>query len=247
MSNEKKHIPRRTVDERLAHIAFIMDGNGRWAKKRGMVREFGHRAGAETFRRVSTYCRDIGIKAVTVYVLSTENITKRPEREVSALMDLLRRYLDEAQKDAHKNKIAFRFPGDRSALPRDIAEMMDRVEKESEVYSSMHILNMCINYGGRADILGAVNRLIASGEKCITEEMLTNALTTLPTPPDLIVRTGGDVRVSNFLLWDCAYSEFYFTDILWPDLDEKAIDDAIEDFYSRQRRYGSAPAEGVNG
>lgn len=235
------HTPKRMADENLRHIAFIMDGNGRWAQKRGLPREFGHRQGAETFRTVSTYCRDIGIKAVTVYVLSTENLTKRPEREVNALMELLRKYLDEAKRDADKNKSWFRFPGDRSVLPEDIAVRMNEVESITSVYKDNHILNMCINYGGRADITAAVNSLIAQGKTSVTEADISGCLSTQCGigDPDLIVRTGGDIRISNFLLWDNAYSELYFTPTLWPDMNEESVDEAVEEFYRRNRRFGA--------
>lgn len=240
MADSVQRQPRRFVDEKLSHIAFIMDGNGRWAKRQGLPRELGHRAGAETFRRVTTYCRDIGMKAVTVYVLSTENILRRPKREVDALMQLLRRYLREAYDDAEKNRISFRFPGERGVLPADISGMMDEVEAVTAVYSPLHVLNLAINYGGRADITAAVNRLLASGAKNVTEDDITAALTTFNSPPpDLIVRTGGELRLSNFLLWDSAYSELYFTDTLWPDMTEDSVDDAVEAFYARQRRYGA--------
>ena len=234
------HTPKITVDDRLRHIAFIMDGNGRWATKRGLIREMGHKKGAETFRSVTSYCHDIGIKAVTVYVLSTENLIKRPEKELSALMDLLRRYLREAIDDCDKNGICFRFPGDRSALPEDIISLMNETERITLKYKDDYVLNLCINYGGQKDIIQAVNRLIAKGEKEITEEKLAHELTTSFTSyPELIVRTGGDIRLSNFLLWECAYSELYFTDTLWPDMNEDEVDKAIESFYSRQRRYGA--------
>ncbi len=218
-----------------------MDGNGRWAQKRGLPREFGHKQGAETFRKVSTYCRDIGIKAVTVYVLSTENLTRRPEHEVSALMELLDRYLDEAKRDAEKNRSWFRFPGDRSALPSYIADKMTEVENITSVYRDNHILNLCINYGGRADIVNAVNSLMAQGKTSLTEDDISRSLSSQcgVGDPDLIVRTGGDIRVSNFLLWDSAYSEFLFTSTLWPDMNEDEVDAAVEEYYRRNRRFGA--------
>jgi len=228
----------------LKHIAFIMDGNGRWATKRGMPREFGHKNGVETYRRVSTYCRDIGIKELTVYALSTENIVKRPKHEIAALMELIKRYLDEAERDCDKNKSAFRVPGDKSGLPKDVVDKMDRVEKITEKYSSNHILNVCVNYGGRADIVNAVNKLIAQGKKEISEEDINKNLTTYSEyPPDLIVRTGGETRISNFLLWDCAYSEFVFLDTLWPDMTEKDVDEAINQFNGRSRRFGAVESK----
>lgn len=239
MFTHKKKSPAPVITgDRLRHIAFIMDGNGRWAKKRGMPREYGHKAGAETFRRITGYCKDIGIKIITVYAFSTEN-WKRPIHEVDTIMSLLLLYIDEAIKDADKNRIRFIFIGDRSAFSEIIKTQMNKLEAVTEKYNNDYILNMAINYGGRDDIVHAVNSLIASGKKSVTEDDITGSLYTKDTPPpDLIIRTANERRLSNFLLWQAAYSELYFTETLWPDLSDRDIDEAVADFYSRIRRYG---------
>ena len=206
------------VDEKLKHIAFIMDGNGRWAKQRGMPREYGHGVGAKVFRRVIRYCGDIGITAVTVYSFSTEN-WKRPQKEVKTIMRLFQTYLKDAEKEAMEYDIRLCFLGDKSAFPEDMRRKMEQLESETRHHRL--ILNVAINYGGRDDIVYAVNRLIAEGKTHVTEEDITSHLyTSHCPPPDLIVRTGAEMRLSNFLLWQAAYSELYFTDVLWPDFTE---------------------------
>lgn len=235
---KKKHPALPPADDRLRHIAFIMDGNGRWAQKRGMPREYGHKAGAETFRRITGYCKKIGIKIITVYAFSTEN-WKRPKNEVDAIIALLLRYIDEAIRDADKNHIRFIFIGDRAPFGEHIKNRMNRLEEITEKYGGDYILNMAINYGGRDDIVHAVNSLISSGAVSVTEDDITANLYTKNTPPpDLIIRTANERRLSNFLLWQAAYSELYFTETLWPDLSERDIDTAVEDYYSRIRRFG---------
>lgn len=224
------------VDERLQHIAFIMDGNGRWAKKRGMPREFGHTQGAKVFKKITDYCGDIGINTVTVYAFSTEN-WKRPKSEVDALMNLFFDYIQEALDVMVKKDVCIRFIGDKTPLSDKMKEMMAKVEEGSR-NNSRH-LNIAINYGGKDEIVHAVNTAIASGKTRLTEEDIErNLYTSNCAMPDLIFRTAGEQRLSNFLLWQSAYSEFYFTDTLWPDLTTADIDRAVEDFYSRQRRYG---------
>ena len=224
------------VDERLQHIAFIMDGNGRWAKKRGMPREFGHTVGAKTFEKVVRYCGDIGIRVVTVYAFSTEN-WRRPQNEVQAIMGIFREYLDRAQKKAEEYNIHTVFLGDKSIFPEEVRVRMERLEQETAHYPLT--LNIAINYGGRDEIVHAVNTLIAQGKTEITEDDITaNLYTAHCPPPDLIVRTGSEQRLSNFLLWQAAYAEFYFCDTLWPDMDEAAVDAAVEAFYARKRRFG---------
>ena len=223
-------------DERLTHIAFIMDGNGRWAKKRGMPREYGHKVGAKVFKEVIQYCKDIGIKYVTVYAFSTEN-WKRSEREVSAIMKLLDEYIKEAEGSADGGELRVRFLGDLSRLPKELETEALRLERITE--GCPRTVNIALNYGGRAEIVEAVNKLISSGVKTITEDILTSALYTAGMPdPDLIVRTGGEFRLSNFLMWQSAYSELYFTDTLWPDMKSEDIDRAVAEFYCRTRRYG---------
>ncbi len=220
------------IDEKLKHIAFIMDGNGRWATKRGMPREFGHKRGVEVFKEITEYCHKIGVQCVTVYAFSTEN-WKRPKREVEAIMRLLDEYLDKTSRE----DVRVCFLGDKSRLDPAITAKILRVEAETKAGRST--LNVALNYGSRAEITQAVNRLLASGKAEITEEDISGALYTGSCPdPDLIVRTGGDLRISNFLLWQVAYSELYFTDTLWPDMTEADVDKAIEDFYKRKRRFG---------
>ncbi len=224
------------VDERLQHIACIMDGNGRWAERRGMPRRFGHRYGAEAFKRIVRYCGDIGIKYVTVYAFSTENWA-RPDKEVKSIMNLLDKYLDECEKSVIDYDIRMKFIGDISRLDPRLAEKARRLELMSR--DNKLTLCLAINYGGKDEIVNACNKLIASGKSNITADDIVSELYTSGIPdPDLIVRTAGEMRLSNFLMWQSAYSEFYFTDTLWPDMTSKDIDKAVEEFYSRQRRYG---------
>jgi undecaprenyl diphosphate synthase len=224
------------VDERLQHIAFIMDGNGRWAERRGMPRRFGHRYGAEAFRRVVRYCGDIGIKYVTVYAFSTENWS-RPEKEVQSIMKLLDKYLDECAKSVEEYDIRMKFIGDITRLAPELAEKAKKLEEISK--DNKLTLCLAINYGGKDEIVNACNKLIASGKSNITADDIASELYTAEIPdPDLIVRTAGEMRLSNFLMWQSAYSEFYFTDTLWPDMTSGDIDKAVEAFYNRQRRYG---------
>lgn len=220
----------------IKHIAFIMDGNGRWAKKRGMPREFGHRQGAEVFRKIMRRCCELGIEAATFYVFSTEN-WKRPEKEVNAILELLDKYLDECEKEVMKNDVRFLFLGDLSVFSQSIRDKIEYIEKVSE--HNTYIANLALNYGGRDDIVHAVNTLISSGAESVTEEDITSELYTKDSPPlDLIVRTGGDLRLSNFLLWQAAYAEFYFTDKLWPELTADDVDTFVENFTGRNRRFG---------
>lgn len=222
-----------TVDSRLSHIAFIMDGNGRWAKKRGMPRKLGHRQGAIAFEKIVKECERVGIKTVTVYAFSTEN-RQRPKEEIDAIINLLSVYIDKAEKE--KN-IRFIFLGDKSILDKNLSERMTRLEENTA--NRPLTLNIAFNYGGRDEIVRACNELICNGKKDITEEDISSHLYTNKSPdPDLIVRTAGEYRLSNFLLWQCAYSEFYFTETLWPDFDEKELHKAIEDFYKRKRNFG---------
>ena len=224
------------VDENFRHIAFIMDGNGRWAKKRGMPREYGHRAGAETFRKICAYCREVGFETVTVYAFSTEN-WKRPQHEVDAIMSLLDNFLDELMREHEKYGNRVRFIGDTSVFPRDLRDKIAYAESINP--NSDLTVNIALNYGGRAELANAFNRLAAEGKTSVTEADIAGALYTRESrDPDMIVRTGGDLRISNFLLWQAAYAELYFTDKLWPDLTTRDVDDMIRDFYTRKRRYG---------
>ena len=227
---------RLLVDDRLKHIAFIMDGNGRWAQNRGLPREAGHKEGSEAFRRVVEHCAEIGIKIITVYAFSTEN-WKRPPQEIAAIMKLLDSYLTDGAKELSKKGVRFRVIGDKSKLSPLLVKKIERVEEQTK--NNPLILNFALNYGGRAEIVAAVNKLIESGKKEITEQDISNALYTYDcVDPDLIIRSGGDVRISNFLIWQSAYSELCFIDTLWPDMTNDDIDSAVRAFYTKQRRYG---------
>ena len=224
------------VDERLRHIAFIMDGNGRWAQSKGMPRQYGHSIGAETFRHISLYCRDIGVRYVTVYAFSTEN-WKRPPEEVQAIIDILENYIDQHDKQIQDSGIHIRFIGNLSVFSREMQEKMARVDRETAHHP--FCLNIAINYGGREEIVHACSALIRQGKQDICEADIAAHLYTADCPdPDLIVRTGGDLRTSNFLIWQSAYAEYHFTDVLWPDFGESDVDAAVAAFYSRKRRFG---------
>jgi len=232
-------------EERLpVHIGIIMDGNGRWAKKRGLPRSAGHSKGAAVFKTVSRYCRDRGIKFLTVYAFSTEN-WKRSEQEVNGIMDLLREYLKDV-KNYTKDNIRVCFIGDRTPLDDDIKALMEETERTSENYSAM-TLNIAINYGGLPEIANAA-RLCAqkavageiSPQEITCEEIKKHLYTANQPDPDLIIRTGGEFRLSNFLTWQSAYSELYFCDVLWPDFKAKHIEQALSEYAGRNRRYGNA-------
>jgi len=236
----------QTIDKEFlpAHIGIIMDGNGRWAKKRGMPRSVGHQKGAAVFKTISRYCRDRGIKYLTVYAFSTEN-WKRSAEEVSGIMNLFREYLKDV-KNYTKENIRVCFIGDRSVLDEDIIKLMEETEETSKDYDSM-TLNIAINYGGIPEITNAVRicaEKVKNGElspEDITEKTIEAQLYTNGQPaPDLIIRTGGEYRLSNFLTWQSAYSELYFCDVLWPDFDKKHIDEALTEFSKRNRRFGNA-------
>ncbi len=224
------------LDERLKHIAIIMDGNGRWATKRGFPREVGHSNGAATFKKIIEYCSEINLQALTVYAFSTEN-WKRPQKEVNSIMKLLERYVGECEKNIDKYDLSVNFIGDISVFNEKLRKRIEELKEKSK--NNKLVLNIAFNYGGRDEIAHAVNTLIKNGRSHITEADLSSALYTSHCPdPDLIIRTGGDFRISNFLLWQAAYAELYFTDVLWPDFDEKELNKAIENFYSRKRRFG---------
>ena len=224
------------VDGRLQHIAFIMDGNGRWAERRGMPRRYGHRYGAEAFRRIVRYCGDIGIKYVTVYAFSTENWA-RPKKEVDSIMKLLDSYLDECEKSMKDYNIRMRFIGDLSRLTPELQAKALRITEASK-NNTLNLI-IALNYGGRDELVCAFNNLLAQGKSNITADDISSEIYTAGIPdPDLIVRTAGEKRLSNFLMWQSAYSELYFTDTLWPDMTSSDVDKAVEEFYNRQRRYG---------
>ncbi|MBE6599501.1 MAG: di-trans,poly-cis-decaprenylcistransferase [Ruminococcaceae bacterium] len=229
----KNEITQLVKDCALRHIAFIMDGNGRWATSRLMPREMGHAAGAKTFKKVALYCRSIGIEHCTVYAFSTEN-WNRPKAEVAAIMKLLDQYLDEGEE--HEN-VSYRFIGDKNGLPTEIAERTRALEAKTA--GRDFILNIALNYGGRAEIVNAVNSLIAEGKTSVTDADIASRLYTAGCPdPDLVVRTGNELRISNFLMWQSAYSELYFSDKMWPDFGTEDVDAAVVEFSRRKRRFG---------
>lgn len=230
-------MPEEVKKPPLQHIAFIMDGNGRWAKAHGLPREAGHKEGAEVFRKIIRYCGNAhNIPIITVYAFSTEN-WKRPKHEVFALMTLLYNYLGTCVEEMMEEGVHFRVIGDKSAFSKKLLKRIDEVEEITR--NNPRLLNVALNYGGRAEIVHAVNNLIAEGKKTITEEDISRAVYTGDcADPDLVVRTSGEIRTSNFLVWQSAYSEYYFTDTLWPDMKHEDVDKAIEAYLSRKRRYG---------
>ena len=230
---DKNRLPR--------HIAIIMDGNGRWAKQRGLPRTAGHKVGAETFRKIALYCKDLGVEYLTVYAFSTEN-WKRPADEVGTIMGLLRQYLLESIDSMERDHVKLRFLGDLSALSPELQELAKRSDEVAQRVDGHFQANICLNYGGRDEILHAARACAAAGEE-ITEENLEKHLYSAGLPdPDLIIRPSGELRLSNFLLWQCAYAEFYFCDTLWPDFDQQALDAAIIDYQKRDRRFGGVKA-----
>ncbi len=232
---KKTNIPYKLYG--MQHIAFIMDGNGRWATRRGMPREYGHKAGAKAFRETVKYCRSIGLKYVTVYALSTENLKLRPKSETGAIMRLLSEYISECEREMDKYNVSFRFPGDTSVFDDDLRERL-RLLTERTADREL-VLNVALNYGSRAELARAFSILAAAGKKKITEEDVDAALYTAGCPdPDLIIRSANEHRLSNFLLWQASYSELYFTDVLWPDFGSAEIDAAIKEYGRRRRRYG---------
>lgn len=224
------------------HIAIIMDGNGRWAKKRGLPRTAGHAAGAEAFRRIANYCRTLGVEYLTVYAFSTEN-WKRSADEVAGIMKLLRRYLEEALRDMEKNRVRFCFFGDLSRLSPELQALCDRAARQSEDYDVQ--VNFCLNYGGRDEIVQAARRFAQDVQAGVhkpeelSEELLSTYLYSAEVPdPELIIRPSGEMRISNFLLWQSAYSEYVFMNVLWPDFSPSDLDQAIEEYHRRNRRFG---------
>lgn len=226
------------------HIAIIMDGNGRWAKERGLPRTAGHAAGAESFRRIANYCRTIGVEYLTVYAFSTEN-WRRSQEEVAGIMKLLQRYLVEALADMDKNRVRFRFFGDLSRLTPELRKLCLDAERRSEEYDVQ--VNFALNYGGRDEIVRAARAFsqeVAEGKRDpeeLTEDLFSRYLYSSGVPdPELIVRPSGEKRISNFLLWQSAYSEYVFMNVLWPDFTPEDLDRAIEEYHRRNRRFGGA-------
>jgi undecaprenyl diphosphate synthase len=219
------------------HIAIIMDGNGRWAKARGLPKIAGHKQGAESVRASIKAAIRNGVEYLTLYAFSSEN-WNRSEEEVSGLMNLLTFYLGKEIASLHKQGVAVRFIGDRSRLSDDIISKINEAEALTQNNTRLH-LQIALSYGGRQEILHAVNQLLASGKTEVTEEELAAVLYTQGIPdPDLLIRTSGEQRISNFLLWQMAYTEFYFTESFWPDFNEEAFDRALDSFKARERRYG---------
>ena len=227
------------------HIAIILDGNGRWAKKRGLPRTAGHAVGSETFRKIATYCKNIGVEYLTVYAFSTEN-WNRPEEEVGTIMKLLGKYLNEAIETMERDHIKMKIFGDVAGLPAELQKLVEKTDEISSRYEGFQA-NICLNYGGRDEIVNAARRYaqdLAEGKAPeLTEESFSNYMYSAGIPdPDLLIRPGGEQRISNFLLWQCAYAEFYFTDVLWPDFTPEELDKAIAEFNRRDRRYGGVKA-----
>ena len=225
------------------HIAIIMDGNGRWAKKRLLPRTAGHKAGAETFRTIANYCRTLGVKYLTVYAFSTENWQRSPE-EVSGIMKLMAKYLSEVLQDMEKNRIRIRIFGDLTRLSPQLQQLCHEAQARSNVYDEVQV-NICVNYGGRDEIVRASKAFaqdVANGLRRaeeLTEELLASYLYSADVPdPELIIRPSGEKRTSNFLLWQSAYSEYVFMNVLWPDFTPHDLDLAIEEYSRRNRRFG---------
>ncbi len=225
------------------HIGIIMDGNGRWAKKRGLPRTAGHTAGAQTFRRIARYCSDIGIKYLTVYAFSTEN-WKRPKEEVDAIMKLFKDYMLEAISDFQDDSIVVKFIGDRSVFSDEMLELIERNENDSKDRDGM-VLNIAMNYGGRDEIVHAVKCIAKEIKEGILDisdinaQLISDNIYTASQPdPDLIIRPSGEYRTSNFLLWQSAYAEYCIMDVLWPDFKSEHLDKALIEYAKRNRRFG---------
>ncbi len=241
--NSKSQEPEKKDKILPEHIGIIMDGNGRWAKKRNMPRSVGHREGAKTFRKITRYCSDIGIKYLTVYAFSTEN-WKRPNDEVDSLMKLFKSYLNEALEDFKDDSIVVKFIGDKSHFSEDLQKLMIENEESSKDRDGM-VLNIAMNYGSRDEILRAVKNIssdVKNGRlepESIDEQIFSSYLYTSGQPdPDLIIRPSGEHRISNFLLWQSAYTEFVIMNKLWPDFEKSDLDEAINIYSSRSRRFG---------
>lgn len=240
---KKQNIPQVDFAHLPRHVAIIMDGNGRWAKRRGLPRTAGHAAGAETFRTIATYCKEIGLEYLTVYAFSTEN-WKRPADEVDAIMGLLKKYLLEAVGRMERDKVKMKFFGDLSVLSEELRQLCLRTEEISTHYDGCQV-NICLNYGGRDEIIRAAR---AFAQDCVegkadpnhlTQQAFSDYLFSSGVPdPDLIIRPSGELRLSNFLPWQSAYAEFYFTDVLWPDFGKEELLKALAEFQHRSRRYG---------
>ena len=225
------------------HIGIIMDGNGRWAQKRGLPRSAGHKQGARTFREIVRYCRSIGIRYLTVYAFSTEN-WKRPQSEIDAIMNLLRDYLDELERHSDEEQGVLRFIGDMAPLAEDLRQRITDVQERTAGREGITV-NIALNYGGRHEIVHAVQQAVSLARQgtltpeAVDEALVDSLMYTAGQPPvDLIIRPSGEQRISNFLLWQGAYAEFVFMDVLWPDFTPGDLDRAIAEFQRRSRRFG---------
>lgn len=233
-SNTEKNLP--------VHVGIIMDGNGRWAKKRGRPRQFGHREGAKTFKKITEYAKELGIKYITFYAFSTEN-WKRPKEEVDTIMKLFDEYLDDVRQHIKKN-VRVMFIGDRLKLSESLQNKMNKLEEESKHHSVMTLI-LAVNYGGRDEIINGIRKIADMAKdgfinsSQIDEDFVSSNLYTSGLPDvDLIIRPSGELRMSNFLIWQSAYSELYFSDVLWPDFSKTDFDKALESYSSRSRRFG---------
>ena len=234
--NTSSNINQSTFDVLPKHIGIIMDGNGRWAKKRALPRSAGHKAGANVFRTISKECERLGIEYVTFYAFSTEN-WKRPKEEVDALMNLFKEYLLEAKSDMTKaGNSKIKFIGEKEGISDELLELMNEAEEETASHTGTTVY-LAIDYGGRQEIVSAVNKLIADGKTEISEDDISNEIYTVPDC-DLIIRPSGKQRLSNFLLWQAAYSEFWYSDVLWPDFKPEDLHKALREFEKRNRRFG---------
>lgn len=218
------------------HIAIIMDGNGRWAKEKGMPRTYGHKAGADTLRKILTSCGELGVKYLTVYAFSTEN-WKRAKEEVDALMFLFKTYLKNEKKLLMKNNVRFLVSGRKEGVSKDLLTEISKLEEATKGNTGI-TLNIAFNYGGRAELVDAIKEIVKNNEKEITEETVEKYLYNQLPDPELLVRTSGEMRISNFLLWQIAYSEIYVTDTYWPDFNKDELIKAIESYQKRDRRFG---------
>lgn len=219
------------------HIAIIMDGNGRWAKNRGLPRTAGHKAGAENFRTIAKYCKDLGVDYFTVYAFSTEN-WKRPAEEVGTIMGLLEKYLIDSVNEMEEDRIRLQFFGDTSALSPRIRELIAHTNEIAQRLPGCFQANVCLNYGGRDEIVRAAKALCLAGEEWTEENLSSHMDSAGILDPELIIRTGKEYRLSNFLLWQSAYAELYFSDALWPDFTPADLDEAIHQYSLRDRRFG---------
>ena len=245
LAKKKSKINIPEADGRLKSVGIIMDGNGRWAKARGLSRSEGHKAGSKVIREVIETLGELGVCHLTLYAFSTEN-WKRPKEEVDAIMNLIYGYLRRVDELKEEYDLSIRFIGDKSPLPEKLRKKCLEIEEISKDYS--HILNVALNYGGRDEIVRAVNEAIKEGCNPVTEADISRHLYTADSPdPDLIIRTGGDIRISNFMIWQSAYSEIYVTETLWPDFGRDEVIKAAEAFYKRKRRVGGLNPEDEKG